>query len=193
MLNSPLLLLLRHGQTDTTYTHTLSEGARMSTATFIMKPYCSLYYVSSSSVARYYPQKFQSWRGYSPLHRRKTRPRYTCGLECAERVCLAASVLASELSGVTPSARVRVIVMTARLISLLLCLSPSHIKSKLGLLRCFPSHSSLTYDISAAQITVRRCQTRPSHPHPRGIPHMTSAQKWERGSKNTPNLRTNST
>ena len=117
MLNSPLLLL-RHGQTDTTYTHILSEGARMSTATFIMKPYCSLYYVSPSSVARYYPPKFQSWRGYSPLHRRKTRPRYTCGLECAERDWRDAGCFCSGLGIIRCDAiraRGRVIVMAARL------------------------------------------------------------------------------
>ena len=96
-------------------------------------------------------------RVLSSSFRHKTSPRYTCGLECAEGKEVS---LASELSGVTPSALARrVTVMTARLASFSLCLSRL-IRSKARRFRlAYPpntSLSALTYDISA-QITVRRC------------------------------------
>ena len=61
-------------------------------------------------------------RVLSSSSRHKTRPRYTCGLECAEGKEVS---LASELSGVTPSALARrVTVMTARR-GFFLCVSHS--------------------------------------------------------------------
>ena len=85
-------------------------------STFIMKPYCSLYYVSPPFLAMILSAEI-SKRAYSPPSssaRRKTRPRYTCGLECAER---------REESGlgiircdaIRRAPTPRVIVMTARL------------------------------------------------------------------------------